>query len=170
LRNRKRSSRIRVSWDVADLEFSIVPAMADIELKGILLTRTSSKKYGNPFKRGLWTSKGVFVSSDLLLLLSSTSPQCLKRTRFRAENTSDKTLEGIDHPFAKTMLEHREVSKLFHLFREETSPAHQPGDGSDSPGLLQLGTDRVEYRVNVRTFNRYQRIRNGGPVRRASRI
>ncbi len=128
--------------DTADLEFSIVPAMADIELKGILLDKDKLED----IRKSL---QGRIMDLETRLRefgpVNFSSPQqvlsVLKELGFTVENTSDKTLEGIEHPFAKTMLEHREVSKLFTSFAKKLPQHFNPATGRIHPDFLQLGTD-----------------------------
>ena len=142
--------------DVALLEFSIVPAIADIELKGVLLDLEKLKdlkKVLTSRVRELERELKAFIAGtpeqaedslfdepDINLRSPVQVKQILSRLGFEVESTGTETLERINHPFPKLMVEHRRASKLLSSFVDKL-PKHVKGTGRIHPEFFQLGTE-----------------------------
>jgi len=127
--------------ETAKLEFSIIPAMADIELKGILLDTAKLEDLKKNLEAQVLSLKDklkeygeINFSSPLQVI------ELLKGLGFKVESTDTKTLKAIDHPFTKLLVEYREASKLFTAFAKRLSTHINPSTGRIHPNFLQCGT------------------------------
>lgn len=128
--------------ETAQLEFSIIPAMADMELKGILVDTEKLSEIQKKLEASLLELEkelkdyaSINVSSPKQVL------ETLNGMGFKVEDTKDSTLEGIDHPFVKLILKHRRASKLHSSFATKLPTRVNPHTGRIHPDFLQVGTD-----------------------------
>jgi DNA polymerase I len=127
--------------DVARLEFSIIPAVMNIELRGILLDLNK-----------LEPLKGSLLEQELQLKdrlselvggepVNFSSPPQVKKVLSRlghpVKSTKKEFLEKINHPFAKTLLEYRKISKLLSSFVEPLPNHINPKTGRIHPEFFQ---------------------------------
>ena len=139
---------------VALLEFSIIPAVADIELNGVVVDQSRMelmRKKCEERRDGLKTALVEQVQGIPLPTPKSkpkregfnpNSPAQVKHVLahlgIRVDSTSKKELEKINHPFARLMIEHRESAKLLSSFLEPL-PTRIHSDGRIHPEFLQTG-------------------------------
>jgi DNA polymerase-1 len=152
--------------DTALLEFSIAPAVADLELAGVLF---NADKLNNEMRPQL-EKRLSELDSQLRNQLSGVtlqvpavkkgepyhkeiSPQDFKPTSpvqvktalhyfgFEVKNTNSSELKKIAHPFARLMLEHREVSKQISSFAIPLPKFIHPKTGRIHPDINQHGAE-----------------------------
>ena len=131
--------------DVARLEFSIIPAVINIELQGILLDLNKLE----PLKRSL-LEREIQLKNRLSELVGGEpinfrSPVQVKNVLSQLghpiESTAKEILEKINHPFAKTLLKYRKISKLISSFVESLPKHINPKTGRIHPDFFQCGTE-----------------------------
>ncbi len=140
--------------DVARLEFSIIPSVAGIELSGIRLDLQRLQALKAKYEQKL-----VEVEAELNLIVHTldlqkqmtligmgvnySSPKQMKdvllRMGFDVADTSTETLERIDHPFARDLLEYRGISKLLSSFIESLPKHVHQSTGRVHAEFFQLG-------------------------------
>ena len=141
---------------VALLEFSIIPAVADIELNGVVVDQSRMELMRKKCEErldGLRTALAEQVQGIPLPTPKSkpkkegfnpNSPTQVKHVLahlgIRVDSTAKKELEKINHPFARLMIEHRESAKLLSSFLEPL-PTRIHNDGRIHPEFLQTGTE-----------------------------
>jgi DNA polymerase I-like protein with 3'-5' exonuclease and polymerase domains len=139
------------------LEFSIVPAVAQIELNGMLVdlkkleilkqTLTTRVAYLDEKLRNIVKDIRLSDQGELFDLgsINYRSPDQVRRTfhalGLRLRSTGIGTLKKIDHPFAKTLVKYRKASKLLSSFVEALPKHINPKTERIHPGFHQLGTD-----------------------------
>lgn len=140
---------------VAMLEFSIVAAVSEIELCGMMI---------DPSKLALIEkrcSDRLMELEELLRQLTAEvrlpgqtkikgstinfrSPvqvkAVLSQLGFKVESTETKELSKLPHPFAQALVEHRKVSKLMSSFVRKLPKHLHPTTGRIHPDFMQLGT------------------------------
>lgn len=131
--------------NVARLEFSIIPTVAAIEQRGMLLDFNQSEY----MKKSL-SERKVELEAQLRDLVNGkpinfNSPiqveKVLAAFGHKVDSTAREVLEKIDHPFAKALVEHRKVSKLISSFLEPLPGHISPKTGRIHPDLFQCGTE-----------------------------
>ena len=128
--------------ETARLEFSIVPAVAQIELNGMLI---DVKKL--QLLKTTLTSRIAHLEEQLRkhANINFRSPRQVKETLqklgFKVKSTGVETLKKIDHPFTRTLAEHRKASKLLSSFVEALPKHINPKTGRIHPKFHQLGAD-----------------------------
>jgi DNA polymerase-1 len=138
----KRKLKEKDLVDTALLEFSIVPAVADIELAGMAV----DLKKLEIMKTELG-SRIALIEEQLRRHadINPRSPKQVKRALhslgFKVENTQAKTLEGVDHPFAQEIIEHKKVAKLISSYVNSLPKHVNPKTGRIHPGFHQIGAD-----------------------------
>ena len=128
--------------ETALLEFSIVPAVAQIELNGMLIDEKKLE-----LLEATLTSRIAYLEEQLKKHadINFRSPvqvkEKLQKLGFKVESTGVETLKKIDHPFAKTLVEHRKATKLLSSFVKALPKHINPKTGRIHPEFHQLGTD-----------------------------
>lgn len=118
----------------AELEFSIVPAVAEMELKGIRLdtNKIEALKKDLLGKQNIVETKLRAIVRDADIdcpheTINFNSPAQVKNVfhhlGFKVSTTKEEMLQKIEHPFAKVMLEHRKNSTLISRFANKL-PEH----------------------------------------------
>jgi DNA polymerase I-like protein with 3'-5' exonuclease and polymerase domains len=107
---------------VAQLKFSIIPAIADIEQTGMKIElqklEALKEKYRNRLKTLEAELEGIICKLPVTGQLTLLGPrinynscrqvkQVLSYLGYRVENTDIETLERIPHPFAQKLVQHR---------------------------------------------------------------
>lgn len=152
--------------NTAKLEFAVVPAVAEMELKGSLI---DTKKWRSHIadlgkKRDLIKKEiqgdirhlSTYAQVDLFGNESDTvnldSPlqllQVFKKLGEELPNTAEATLKKTTHPLAKKILEYRAYEKMITSFGETILEKINPVDGRLHPDFLQLGADTGRFACN----------------------
>ena len=152
--------------NTAKLEFAVVPAVAEMELKGSLI---DTKKWRSHIadlgkKRDLIKKEiqgdirhlSTYAQVDLFGNESDTvnldSPlqllQVFKKLGEELPNTAEITLKKTNHPLAKKILEYRAYEKMITSFGETILEKINPVDGRLHPDFLQLGADTGRFACN----------------------
>ena len=128
--------------ETARLEFSIVPAVAQIELNGMLIDEKKLE-----LLEATLTSRIAHLEEQLRKHadINFRSPlqvkETLQKLGFPVESTGIEALKKIDHPFAKTLVEHRKTSKLLSSFVKALPKHINTRTGRVHPEFHQLGAD-----------------------------
>ena len=144
------------------LEFSILPAVAMIELAGMevnprqyyrllpVLERKKDRVESQIREMTVGTRK-TDMSGESLKPFNPGSPQQvvdqLKKLGFKVEDSAEKTLKKVDHPFARAVLEYRKLSKLLNTYLKPL-PGHVHADGRVRPEFKQIGSDAGRFSCN----------------------
>lgn len=143
--------------DIALLEFSIIPAVANIELAGVHLDTDrlcnmktallAEEKRLEQRLNQIVSEAAVIDQQDLFngAGINFKSPvqvqQLLKKFGFDLSGTGIEVIEKIDHPFTKALVEYRKVSKLLSSFCEKLPKHVNAKTGRIHPEFFQLGTE-----------------------------
>jgi DNA polymerase-1 len=142
--------------DVASLEFSIIPAVAGIELAGMRLNPAKLDALKARLQDELMHAEAelnlvvyllpVREQSTLVGIgVNYSSPQQMKeilnKIGIPVNDTSNETLEMVDHPFAKHLLNYRKVSKLLASFVNKLPEHVNPKTGRIHADFFQLGAE-----------------------------
>jgi DNA polymerase-1 len=131
--------------NVALLEFSIAPAVAEIELAGMLIDTKKLESMTEEYeKRVLALSdqlKGLVGGNEINFRSWVQVKEVLAGFGFQVESTAVDTISRIDHPFAKGLVEHRRVSKLLNSFIDALPWHINEHTGRIHPEFFQLGTE-----------------------------
>lgn len=152
--------------ETAKLEFAVVPAVAEMELRGSLIDQ---KKWRDHIKElqekrdkinaeiqtelrpltdysqvDLFGNESDAINLDSPLQLLET----FKKLGVELPNTSEATLSKTDHPLAKKMLEYRGYEKMITAFGESILEKIHPIDNRLHPDFLQLGADTGRFACN----------------------
>lgn len=130
---------------VAALEFSILPAVADIELAGMMidLSKLQSLKIEcekdqctklSELRRWVETPEEVNFNSPVQV------KRILAGIGLDVINTRISTISRIDHPFAKALMEYRKNTKLLTSFVNCLPACINQRTGRIHPEFFQLGT------------------------------
>jgi DNA polymerase I len=142
--------------DTALLEFSIIPAMVDIELAGVHLDTDKLQDMKIALRREetrleqqldeIIRTPGVLERQGILphgTVFNYRSPVQIKKLLhafgFDVSGTGIEIIEKIDHPFARTLVEYRRVSKLLSAFVDKLPKHVNEKTGRIHPKFLQLG-------------------------------
>jgi DNA polymerase I-like protein with 3'-5' exonuclease and polymerase domains len=130
--------------ETALLEFAIVPAVAQIERNGVLVALDKLEVLNTKL-----TGRVAYLEEELRKLINKdinfNSPAQVKvvlhELGFGVVSTDKKALKKIAHPFAETLLEHREVSKLISSFVKALPKHINSVTGRVHSNFHQLGAD-----------------------------
>ena len=152
--------------NTAKLEFAVVPAVAEMELKGSLIDtkkwrahiadlgkkRDLIKKEIQGDIRHLSTYAQVDLFGNESDTVNLDSPlqllQVFKKLGEELPNTAEATLKKTTHPLAKKILEYRAYEKMITSFGETILKKINPVDGRLHPDFLQLGADTGRFACN----------------------
>ena len=143
----------------AKLEFSIIPAVVEIELQGILLnteklevlkdalTKERNKLHETLIRlcSGIPEEGGQGDLFGRKKEINFNSPAQVKKILFKmghkVESTGIDTLEKLDSDFARSMVKFRKTSKLLSSFVEPLPKHINQNTGRIHPEFPQMGTD-----------------------------
>ena len=152
--------------ETAKLEFSVVPVVAEMELRGSLIDQGKWRSYIAELKekrdelnqeiqkelRHLAPysqvdlfgneSDSINLDSPLQLLVA------FKKLGEELTNTSEATLQKATHPLAKKLLEYRAYEKMITSFGESILEKIHPITGRLHPDFIQLGADTGRFACN----------------------
>ena len=143
---------------IAKLEFSIIPAVVEIELQGILLdtekleklkveltkVRTAlHKNLSEMAEKHREPANGALFESTKEINFNSPKQvkAILSKMGHEVESTGTGTLEKLDSEFAQKMVKFRKTSKLLSSFVEPLPKHINPKTGRIHPEFPQMGTD-----------------------------
>jgi DNA polymerase I len=143
---------------VAQLEFDSVIPIAEMELAGLkidvekwnTIINGHAKKRDELEVEALELLKVVQSDNSLFGAVKgngfnlNSQKQVIERFakfRIRIEDTSEATLQKVNHPAAKKLLEYREHDKIVTSFGEKFLALIHPATGRIHPDFQQLGTD-----------------------------
>jgi len=145
------------------LEFSILPAVAMIELAGMevnprqyyrLLPVLERKKLKVEARIKEMTGDGetdLWGEEHKGHAFNPGSPQqvmdYLKKLGFKVKDSAEKTLKKVDHPFARALLDYRKLSKLVNTYLRPL-PRFVHEDGRVRPEFKQIGSDAGRFSCN----------------------
>jgi len=150
----------------AKLEFTIVPVVAEMELRGSLIDKEKWRSHIfelekkrdqiNKEIQGEIRHLSPYAQVDLFGNESDTvnldSPLQLlgvfKKLGEDLPNTSEATLHKSKHPLAKRLLEYRAYEKMITAFGETILEKINPVTGRLHPDFLQLGADTGRFACN----------------------
>jgi len=141
---------------VAQLEFSIIPAVADIERAGMKIDLHKHNELKGKYTDLL--KKLEAELDELICMLPMTGQlnmfgprinynshlqvkKVLSSLGYKVESTNIETLEKIPHPFAQKLVQHRSTSKLISSFIEKLPHHVHPCTGRIHANFFQLGTE-----------------------------
>jgi DNA polymerase I-like protein with 3'-5' exonuclease and polymerase domains len=144
--------------NTALLEFSIIPVVVDIELNGISIDLNKLKMMeANIVQEKIQVEKKLYkLTKDInfdnqkkstggISPINFNSPvqvkKILSKFGFKVKSTAIDYLKKIDHPFAKTLIEYRKLSKLTSSFIQKLPNHINPVTNRIHPNFHQLGTD-----------------------------
>lgn len=145
---------------IAELEFRVVPAVSRMELTGVQIDIPKWRGLVKDYKKNLDESKQKmykilyddnFIKEEQLGIferdpgINLGSPIQLKNA-FSAlgidiDNTEERTLEKINHPAAKELLNHRKIEKVINSYGENIINRVHPFTGRIHADFKQLGTE-----------------------------
>ena len=152
--------------ETAKLEFAIVPAVAEMEIRGSLIDKEKWRSHISELeKKRDQINKEIqddirhlapYTQVDLFGKESDTvnldSPLQLlgvfKKLGENLPNTSEATLHKTSHPLAKKLLEYRAYEKMITSFGESILEKISPITGRLHPDFLQLGADTGRFACN----------------------
>ena len=152
--------------ETAKLEFSVIPAVAEMELHGSLIDQVKWRDYIAELKekrnkinkeiqddlRHLSPYLQVDLFGNEIDTINLDSPlQLLEAFRKLGEelpNTSEATLQKSPHPLAKKLLEYRAYEKMITSFGESILEKIHPITGRLHPDFIQLGADTGRFACN----------------------
>lgn len=152
--------------ETAKLEFSVVPVVSEMELKGSLIDqkkwrahidelvtkRNAINKEIQTDLRHLTTYNQVDLFGNEADSINLDSPlqllEAFRKLGMDLPNTSEATLAKTNHPLAKKLLEYRGYEKMITAFGESILEKIHPKDGRLHPDFIQLGADTGRFACN----------------------
>lgn len=152
--------------ETAKLEFSLVPVVAEMELKGSLIDIEKWRSYIAELeqKRDFLNAEiqesirhlSSYAQEDFFGNVSDTvnldSPiqllQVFKKLGVELPNTSESTLQKTNHPLAKKLLDYRACEKMITAFGESILEKIHPVTGRLHPDFIQIGADTGRFACN----------------------
>lgn len=152
--------------ETAKLEFNLVPVVGDMEIRGSLLDKKRWRAHTEELKikrdeinkdiqndlRHLTVYSQVDLFGNEVDSINLDSPLQLlgafKKLGVELPNTSEASLQKIDHPLAKKLLEYRGFEKMITSFGESILEKINPKTGRLHPDFMQLGADTGRFACN----------------------
>lgn len=164
----KQFKQLRVDElvETAKLEFNLVPVVGDMEIRGSLLDQTRWRTHTEQLKKkrdeishdiqkdlrhlNPYAQVDLFGNEDDSINLDSPLQLlgAFKKMGVELPNTSEATLQKIEHPLAKTLLEYRGFEKMITAFGESILEKINPHTGRLHPDFMQLGADTGRFACN----------------------
>ena len=152
--------------ETAKLEFTVVPVVAEMELRGSLIDKDKWRghiselitkrdqiskeiqgdiRYLSPYSQvDLFGNESDTVNLDSPIQLLGV----FRKLGEDLQNTSEATLQKSRHPLAKKLLEYRAYEKMITAFGETILEKINPVTGRLHPDFLQLGADTGRFACN----------------------
>ncbi|OGY20972.1 MAG: hypothetical protein A2113_01560 [Candidatus Woykebacteria bacterium GWA1_44_8] len=152
--------------ETAKLEFAIVPAVAEMELRGSLIDKEKWRSHIAELEKkrdGLnkeiqkdirhlspYSQVDLFGNESDTVNLDSPMQllQVFKKLGEELPNTSEGTLHKSNHPLAKSLLEYRAYEKMITAFGETILEKINSVTGRLHPDFIQLGADTGRFACN----------------------
>lgn len=152
--------------ETAKLEFAVVPAVSEMELRGSLIDqkkwrvhiaelaekRDAINKEIQDELRHLVDYSQVDLFGNVSDSINLDSPlqllEVFKKLGVEVPNTSESTLSKTTHPIAKKLLEYRGYEKMITAFGETILEKIHPKDNRLHPDFIQLGADTGRFACN----------------------
>ena len=152
--------------DTAKLEFSVIPAVANMELYGSLIDQTKWREYIAELRkkrdainkeiqgdlRHLSPYSQVDLFGNVTDTINLDSPlqvlEVFKKLGEELPNTGEATLRKTNHPLASKLLEYRAYEKMITSFGESILQKIHPITGRLHPDFIQLGADTGRFACN----------------------
>ena len=151
----------------AQLEFAVLPVVAEMEIKGSLIDVAKWRKNLEELKkkrdllarqiqdeiRPLYNTQQVDLFGNNADVININSQQQLMelfndKLHLNLPATGEEHLSKSGHPVAKLMLEYRGVEKLISAFGENLLVKIHPKTGRLHPDFMQLGADTGRFSCN----------------------
>ena len=144
---------------IAHLEFQLIPAVAEMELRGFLIDSAKWRKAIDDYRRraeeidkkiqeelrpySRATQKDLFGNNTNVVNLNSPSQilEAFRRVGLDLPSTGEEILSRQNHPLAKLLLEYREYEKIISAFGENLLAKINPKTGRIHPDYMQIGAD-----------------------------
>ncbi len=144
---------------IAQLEFDLVPVVAEMELRGFLIDvkkwRETIAEYRRkaeevdrkmqeelrPYSKA--TQRDLFGNHAQVVNLNSPTQilEAFRRVGLDLPSTGEEVLVRHDHPLAKLLLEYRQYEKIISAFGENLLSKINPKTGRIHPDYMQIGAD-----------------------------
>ncbi|OGY32526.1 MAG: hypothetical protein A3A57_00260 [Candidatus Woykebacteria bacterium RIFCSPLOWO2_01_FULL_41_12] len=152
--------------ETAKLEFAVIPAVAEMELKGSLIDTEKWRTYIKELEQkrdeiskeiqesirhlSLYSQEDLFgnVSDTVNLDSPIQLLQVFKKLGVEILNTSENTLQKTNHPLAKRLLDYRAYEKMITSFGESILEKIHPTTGRLHPDFIQIGADTGRFACN----------------------
>lgn len=152
--------------ETARLEFSIIPVIAEMEIRGSLIDREKWAAHIEELRekrdkihseiqgelRPLNPYSQIDIFGGQVDAINLDSPLQLlgafKKLGIEIPNTSEATLQKVSHPLAKRLLEYRAFEKMITSFGESILEKIHPVTGRLHPDFMQLGADTGRFACN----------------------
>ncbi len=165
---KKQFAQLRIDdlVETAKLEFNLVPVVSEMEIRGSLLDQKRWRAHTQELKkirdtintdmqndlRHLTTYAKVDLFGNVVDSINLDSPlqllEAFKKLGVEIPNTSEATLQKVDHPLAKKLLEYRGYEKMITAFGESILDKVNPVTGRLHPDFMQLGADTGRFACN----------------------
>lgn len=152
--------------DVAKLEFSLVPVVAEMEIKGSLIDQVRWREHISQLQekrdeinhtiqedlKPLSRHVQVDLFGNDVDVINLDSPlqllDAFKKLGVNIPSTGEAVLAQTEHPLAKKLLEYRGYEKMITAFGETVLEKINPITGRLHPDFLQLGADTGRFACN----------------------
>ncbi len=144
---------------IAQLEFRVLPVVAEIELKGARIDVQKWRKNLQELKakrdlaaariqeelRPLYQTSQVDLFGNHIDVVNLNSPvqilEAFRKVGLDLPSTGEAVLRRTDHPLARMLLEYRSYEKLISAFGENLLAKINPKTGRIHPDYMQIGAD-----------------------------
>jgi DNA polymerase-1 len=153
--------------EVALLEFGIIPAIAQVEVAGLLIDQDKLASMEQELERQLVVLEDQLDELVGVNGINFRSPVQVKRLfaglGINLESTGTEILTKVQHPVARAIVEHRKLSKLLSSFVKKLPGHIHPQTGRIHPDFYQTGTEAGRFtceKPNVQQIPKEQEWRD----------
>jgi len=143
----------------AQLEFNLIPVVAEMELRGFLVDTKKWREVIGEYRKkaeevdkkmqeelrpySKATQRDLFGNHSDVVNLNSPSQilEAFRRVGLDLPSTGEEILARYDHPLAKLLLEYRQYEKIISAFGENLLAKINPKTGRIHPDYMQIGAD-----------------------------
>ncbi|OGY29110.1 MAG: hypothetical protein A3F33_01980 [Candidatus Woykebacteria bacterium RIFCSPHIGHO2_12_FULL_43_10] len=152
--------------ETAKLEFKVAPVVAEMELRGFLIDQEKWRVHikeleekRNEIRDDIQKDLTAITSFTAMDLFGNDMPsinldsplqllEAFRKLGVDIPNTSEATLQKVDHPLAKKLLEYRQYEKMITSFGESILEKINPKTGRVHPDFMQMGADTGRFACN----------------------
>jgi len=152
--------------ETAKLEFSVVPVVAEMEIRGSLIDQKKWRDHiaeleskRDELNKDIQAELRAFAPYSQVDLFGNVSDavnldsplqilEVFKKLGVEIPNTAEATLQKITHPLAKKLLEYRAHEKMITAFGESILEKISPITNRLHPDFIQLGADTGRFACN----------------------